>query len=63
MGIAKVINPDKIECTLSFTMSLQDWKLVRGTLETSAAYAEMRLIREVNNLVSQIEQTYFDEVE
>lgn len=63
MGIAKVINPNKIECTLSFTMALEDWKLVRKTLETNSAYSELLVIREISDLVSQIEQTYYDKVD
>ena len=59
MSTAIVKNPDKIECTLSFTMRLDDWKQVRKTLNSNAAYAELKLIDEISDLVYQLEQTFF----
>ncbi len=44
MGIAKVKNPDNIECTLEFTMRLSDWKNVKKTLSSHPAYAETEVI-------------------
>ncbi len=61
MGTAKVNNPDAINCTLSFTMTLKDWKQVRKTLGSNEAYIELQVINEIRDLVSQLEKVYYPE--
>ena len=62
MGIATVNNPDDIKCTLQFTMSLGDWKQVMKTLSFNTTYAEVQVINEINDLVSQLEKTFYSDV-
>ncbi len=61
MAIARVVNPDKIRCTLEFTMSLEDWKQIRKTLGTNAAHTELQVMNEITDLVRQLEKTFYDE--
>lgn len=63
MATAKIKNTDNIECTLEFTMKLGDWKKVRQTLNSTQRYAEIKIINEISDLVKQLEQTFYDEVE
>ena len=58
-AIAKVINPDKIQCMLQLTMTLEDWKRVRKTLNTNATYAEIQVIDGIDDLVCQLEKVYY----
>ena len=62
MGIAKIEKPDEIKCTLQFTMKLKDWKQIRKTLQTNAAYTELQVMNEISDLVYQLEQTFYDKV-
>lgn len=62
MGIAKVENADDIKCTLSFTMTLKDWKQIRKTLQTNIAYSEIQVINEIHDLVGQLEKTFWSDV-
>lgn len=57
MSLAIIENPDKIECTLQFTMSLGEWKEIRKTLKTEQHYTQLQIINEITNLVSQLERT------
>ena len=62
MATAKVDNPDKIMCTLTFKMSLQDWRQVKETLNTNRRYSEIQVINEINDLVEQLDKTYYSDV-
>jgi len=62
MAIATINNPDKIECTLQFTMTLKDWKGIRKTLENNTAYCELKIINKIRDLTIQLEQTFYDKV-
>ena len=62
MGIAKIESADEIKCTLSFTMKLKDWKQIRNTLQTNAAYTELQIINEIHDLVDQLEKTFWSDV-
>ncbi len=59
MATAKVEKADDIKCTLTFTMSLGEWKEVNNTLSKHTAYAEVQVIREIQDLVGQLEKTYY----
>jgi len=59
MTIATVKDPDSIECTLTFTMTLKDWKQINKTLNSNAAYVELKIIREIDDLVRQLEKVFF----
>ena len=61
MGMAKVVNADKIQCTLEFTMSLEDWKRIKKTLSSNECYVEIQMMDEIRDLVSQLEQTYYSD--
>lgn len=60
MAIAIVENPDEIECTLKFTMKLRDWKQIKKTLGTNAAYTELQVMNEISDLVMQLERTFYN---
>lgn len=62
METAKVVDPDKIVCELTFSMSLGDWKQIRKTLNSNKTYAEMQLLNEISDLVFQLEKTYYANV-
>ena len=59
MAIAVVKNPGEIQCTLEFTMKLKDWKQIRKTLGTNAAYTELQVMNEISDLVIQLEKTFY----
>jgi len=59
MSVANVKNPDEIECTLSFTLRLREWKKIKQTLLKNSAWAEMELISDISDLVSQLEDTFY----
>ena len=59
MATATVKNPDEIQCTLQFTMSLRDWKQIRKTLGTNPAYTELQVMNEIRDLVLQLEKTFY----
>jgi len=59
MAIATIVDPDKIECMLQFTMTLEDWKQIRKTLNSNRAYTEVQVMNEIDNLVRQLEQTFY----
>lgn len=61
MSIAIVKDPDKIECTLEFTMTLKDWKQIKKTLGTNEAWVELQIINEIRDLVGQLEKTFYSE--
>ena len=61
MATAIVKNPDNIECTLQFTMKLRDWKQIKKTLGTNAAYTELQVMNEISDLVYQLEKTYYSD--
>lgn len=61
MGRAKIENSDDIKCTLSFTMSLKDWKQIRSTLQKNQAYIELQVIDEIHDLVMQLENTFYSD--
>jgi hypothetical protein len=63
MATAQVKNPDNIECTLQFTMKLKDWKQIKKTLGTNAAYTELQIMNEISDLVYQLEKVFYDKVE
>ena len=63
MGTAKVVQPDDIKCTLSFTMSLSDWKRIRKTLSSNSSYTELQVMNEISDLVCQIEKTFYSDIE
>ena len=60
MSTAVIKNPDKIVAELTFSMTLEDWKQVRKTLRTNAAYTELQVIDEISDLVDQIEQVFYN---
>lgn len=59
MATARVENPDKIKCTLTFTMTLEDWRQIRRTLRKNAAYTEIQMMNEISDLILQLEKTYY----
>ena len=59
MSTARIDNPDDIFATLSFKMKLSEWKQVRKTLRSNAAYTELKVIDEITELVDQIEQVFY----
>jgi len=59
MSEAKIENVDNIECTLSFTLKIKEWKQIRKTLNSNTAYAEMELITEIRELVTKPEQVFY----
>lgn len=63
MATAIVENPDSIKCTLQFTMTLKDWKQIKKTLNTNAAYTELQVMNEIRDLIYQLEKTFYSEVE
>lgn len=62
MSTAKIVNPGKIVCTLEFTMSLDDWKQIRKTLNSNAAYTELQVMNEIDDLVNQLEKTFYHDL-
>ena len=56
---AAVSSPDEIQCTLTFTMKLGEWKQIRQTLGTNSAWAEMQVITEIRDLTYQMEKTFY----
>ncbi len=61
MSTAIIKNPDDIQCTLQFTMSLKDWKQIRKTLKVNPAHTEMQIMSEISDLVYQLENTLYVE--
>ena len=61
MANAIILNPEKIQAKLSFTMTLSEWKQIKKTLESNQAYTEMTIIREINDLVRQLEQSFYSD--
>ena len=59
MAIARIENVDDIECTLEFTLRIKDWKQIRKTLNSNAAYIEMEIITEISDLVHQLEKVFY----
>ena len=59
MATATIDKPDNIKCTLKFSMEISEWKQVRKTLNSNAAYTELMIIREIDDLVSKLEQLLF----
>ena len=62
MSTAKIVDPDKIKATLSFTMTLSEWKQIRKTLESNRAYTELQVINEIIDLTSQLEKAFYSDV-
>ena len=60
MSKATIENVDDIECTLEFTLKIKDWKQVRKTLNTNAAYSEMEIVSKITNLVNQLKKTLYN---
>jgi len=58
MAIAIVENPEKIRCTLSFTMSLEEWKQICETLKTNPGFEELKIIDEIQGLVTQLDRVF-----
>jgi hypothetical protein len=63
MTTAKVVKPDNIQCTIQVTMSIEEWKSVKKTLNTNPNYAQLKVIREITGLVNQLEQTFYCHVD
>jgi len=63
MGTAKVMQPDDIKCTLSFTMRLSEWKQIKKTLSSNSHYAELQVMNEISDLVCQLEKTFYSDTE
>lgn len=61
MANAIILNLGKIQAKLSFTMTLSEWKQIKKTLESNQAYTEMTIIREINDLVRQLEQSFYSD--
>jgi hypothetical protein len=59
MSIATINNPDEIVCTLQFSMKLKDWRQIKKTLGTNAAYTELQIMNEISDLVNQLEKTLY----
>ena len=59
MNIARIENVDEIKCTLEFTLRIKDWKQIRKTLNSNAAYCEMEIITEISDLVHQLEKVFY----
>lgn len=62
MSIAEINDPDSIVCTMQFTMSLGDWKQIRKTLRSNAAYTELQIINEITDLVDKLEKTLYADI-
>lgn len=59
MATAYINDPGKIVYTLKLTMPLAEWKQIRKTLNLNATYSELKVIREIDDLVGQLETTLF----
>ena len=62
MSTAKIVNPDKIQATLSFTKTLSDWKQIKKTLESNRCYTELQVINEIIDLTNKLEKTFYSDV-
>ena len=58
-NIAIIDNPDEIVCTLQFKMKLKEWKQIKKTLNSNAAYTELQVMNEITDLVIQLEKTLY----
>jgi len=63
MAKAIIEKPDEIVCTLKFTMKLKDWKQIKKTLGTNAAYVELQVMNEITDLVFQLEKTFYSDTD
>jgi hypothetical protein len=61
MNIAVIEKPDEVACTMQFKMKLKNWKQIRKTLQSNAAYTELQIINDINDLVYQLEKTLYAE--
>ena len=59
MSIAEIKSPDEIVCTMQFTMKLGEWKQIKKTLSSNAAYTELKIMREITDLICQLEKTLY----
>lgn len=62
MGTAQIENPDAIMCTLEFTMKLKEWRQIKKTLHNNEDYVELHIIREISDLIGQLEKVFYDEL-
>lgn len=63
MGVNAVVkNPGEIECTLELTMKLREWKQIRRTLSTKAEYVELKIIKEIDGVIAQLEQVFYSDI-
>ena len=62
MGEAIIKDPENISCTMQFTLTLRDWKLIRKTLRSNAAYVELELINDITVLVNKLENTLYSDL-
>ena len=51
-------SPDKIEYTVKVTMTLKDWRLVKGDLSGST-YPSRLIIERLDDMIRQAEKTFF----
>jgi len=61
MSTAAVLNPDEIVCSMTFKMTLKDWKQIRKTLSSNTAYTELQIMDEIQDLVYQLEKTVYND--
>jgi len=55
MATAVIEDSDNIECSITITMRLGEWKRVRKTLLSNAAFAELKVINQITNLTNRLE--------
>lgn len=53
----KIENPDRIEFTLTMTMSLSEWKELQGQLDGN--YPSWKLSHQISSMVSQATGTFY----
>lgn len=56
----KLTKPDDVEATISLTMTLEQWKLLRTSVADEASYRPGGQLRQaIDNLVRQATMTFF----
>jgi len=57
--IAEMIETDSIECIMSFRMTVGEWKQIETTLATNPAYVELKILRQIRDLVAKLDKTFY----
>lgn len=56
----KLTNPDEVEATISLTMTLEQWKLLRASVSSDQHYEPGGKLRQaIDDLVRQATRTFF----